>query len=213
MRVADWNKRFFASTRGRIVSMLRRKSYTVSELAKELALTESAVRAHLSTLERDGLVQQEGTRPAHRKPHHTFRLTPEAEQLFPEGCGPILSLLIDVLLDRDSTKEVEAALRDVGHRTASEYVGGLSGASRPERIQRALKALDDLGGLAEVTEEDGQLFIHGISCPLSFVVKEHPEGCWIAETMLSDILGIPVKELCNREGSPHCRFGIAAEQS
>jgi predicted ArsR family transcriptional regulator len=55
-------ERFFGSTRGRLVRLLRGAARTVEELAAALALTDNAVRAHLATLERDGLVQQAGVR-------------------------------------------------------------------------------------------------------------------------------------------------------
>jgi predicted ArsR family transcriptional regulator len=54
MQLSHRNQRFFASTRGRIVTLLRRSSHTVEELAQALDLTDNAVRAHLATLERDG---------------------------------------------------------------------------------------------------------------------------------------------------------------
>ena len=63
MRSARWDKRFWSSTRGRIVLLLRRGSRTVHELAVALGLTDNAVRTHLTALERDGLVAPSGTRP------------------------------------------------------------------------------------------------------------------------------------------------------
>ncbi len=56
-----WDQKFFASTRGQIVTLLRRTSYTVEELAQAVGLTDNGVRAHLAILERDGIVQQRGT--------------------------------------------------------------------------------------------------------------------------------------------------------
>ena len=52
------NLRFFTSTRGKIITLLRRASRTVDELAQALDLTDNAVRAQLAALERDGLVQR-----------------------------------------------------------------------------------------------------------------------------------------------------------
>ena len=49
----NWNQWFFASTRGQIITLLRRSSRTVDELAQALNLTHTAVRAHLAALERD----------------------------------------------------------------------------------------------------------------------------------------------------------------
>ncbi len=83
MKPTKLDQRFLESTRGRIVRLLRGSSRTVEELATQLELTDNAVRAHLTTLERDGLVRQSGVRRGARKPHFTYSLTPEAEKLFP----------------------------------------------------------------------------------------------------------------------------------
>src|SRR5574340_12073 len=60
--VITWYARFMTSTRGRLLSLLRRQAHTVEELAQRLGLSDNAVRAHLATLERDGLVEQRGVR-------------------------------------------------------------------------------------------------------------------------------------------------------
>jgi predicted ArsR family transcriptional regulator len=54
------DRKFFESTRGQIVTLLRRAGLTVDELAQEVGLTNNGVRAHLATLERDGIVRQSG---------------------------------------------------------------------------------------------------------------------------------------------------------
>ncbi|MBO0700718.1 MAG: ArsR family transcriptional regulator, partial [Zavarzinella sp.] len=82
--------RFWTSSRGQVLALLRRGVQTVGELAAALELTGNAVRAHLTGLERDGLVRPMGTRRGPRKPTVTYAVTPEAEQLFPKEYGPIL---------------------------------------------------------------------------------------------------------------------------
>ena len=54
------DERFFASTRGQVVTLLRRSARTVEDLARALGLTDNGVRAHLAALERDGIVRQRG---------------------------------------------------------------------------------------------------------------------------------------------------------
>src|SRR3712207_7925006 len=44
-----WDKRFFESTRGRIVTLLRRSGRTVEELARALGLTDNGVQDRKST--------------------------------------------------------------------------------------------------------------------------------------------------------------------
>src|SRR5437899_13088388 len=95
MARTNWNRQFFVSTRGRIITLLRRGSRTVDELAQALSLTDNAVRTHLATLERDGLVRQRGARRGSGKPAYVYDLTPEAEQLFPKAYGPVLHELLE----------------------------------------------------------------------------------------------------------------------
>ena len=77
--------RFWASTRGRVLTFLRKGPHSVTELASALGLTSNAIRAHLATLERDGLVRTSGMRRGTRKPAATYDLAPKAEQLFPKA--------------------------------------------------------------------------------------------------------------------------------
>src|SRR2546423_940253 len=80
----NWNRWFFASRRGQIITLLRRSSRTVDELAQVLGLTHTAVRAHLAALERDGLVQQRSERRGGGKPSLVCDL---AETLLSELMG------------------------------------------------------------------------------------------------------------------------------
>src|SRR5499426_3205160 len=121
------DERFFESTRGQIVTILRRSPCTVDELAEQLNLTDNAVRAHLSTLERDGLVRQSGLRRGPRKPHFTYVLTPEADKLFPKAYDALLNQLISVLKHRLSPPEIEAVLREVGRAVAADASGRSDG--------------------------------------------------------------------------------------
>src|SRR5919109_5333458 len=96
----NWNRWFFTSTRGQIITLLRRSSHTVDELAQALDLTHTAVRAHLAALERDGLVQQHSERRGSRKPSAVYDLTSTAEELFPKAYGQLLDGLLQVLQRR-----------------------------------------------------------------------------------------------------------------
>jgi predicted ArsR family transcriptional regulator len=209
MKTGKLNKRFFDSTRGQIVALLRGSTGTVSELAAKLGLTDNAVRAHLLTLERDGLVRQSGLQKGSRKPHFAYELTPEAELLFPKAYDTLLNQLITVLKARLSPKAFREALRAVGRSLATQH---RSSSTRKEdlesRAQKALKALEELGGAARIEKEGAKLLIRSNSCPLAAVVAEHPETCKIVEAQLSDIVGAKVRERCSREESPRCCFEV-----
>ena len=206
--MTEWRKRILASSRGRVLDLLRGKERTVNDLAAKLNLTDNAVRAHLTTLERDGLVRQTGTQPGVRKPHATYGLTAEAEQIFPKSYGPLLDLVLNVVAKRLGPKELRAAMREVGKRVARNHRVEIEGKSRAERIEVALGVLKDLGGAATFEKKEGKHWIRGHGCPLALATANHPEACLIAESLLSELTGAPVKEHCARGSNPSCCFEV-----
>src|ERR671914_2397833 len=100
----NWGEKFFESTRGQIVTLLRRSGRTVEELAHSQGLTANGVRAHLAVLERDGIVRQRGSvrrgGSGGGKPAYIYELTPQAEDLFPKAYELVLRRLLDVLSEQ-----------------------------------------------------------------------------------------------------------------
>ena len=207
----NWDQRFFESTRGQIVTLLRRSGRTVEDLARALDLTNNGVRSHLAILERDGLVRQRGSvrrSSGGGKPAYVYELTEEAEDLFPKAYAPVLGRLLDVLAERLGLEESEALLRSVGRRLAEEHSTRADGAHA--RLESAVEVLNELGGLVELEEYDGGFVIRGYSCPLAGVTPEHPEVCRMAETLIAELAGVPVHERCDRGERPRCCFEVAA---
>ena len=206
----NWDEKFFESTRGRMVTLLRRSGRTVEDLAGALGLTDNGVRAHLAVLERDGIVRQRGSvrrSSGGGKPAYVYELTLEAEDLFPKAYEPALGRLLDVLVERLGLEESEALLRSVGRRLAESKTVPTDGTR--VRLEAAAGALNELGGLAELEEQDGALVIRGYSCPLAAVTPDHPEVCRLAEALVTEVAGVPVHERCDRSERPRCCFEVA----
>jgi predicted ArsR family transcriptional regulator len=204
MRKTKIDERFFDSTRGKIVLLLRISDRTVDDLSRELGVTDNAVRAHLLALERDGLVNQSGVTKGFRKPHFSYALTPEAEQLFPKPFDSLFTETVGVLKKQFPPDQVEKVLRRIGSQLAQPYKlapkAGLS-----TRLESALKALSDIGGVASLSK-NGKIVISGRSCPLAAAVTQHQEVCKLAESLVGDIVERKVTEACDRTGLPKCRF-------
>lgn len=213
MNSTPWNIRFWDSTRGRIILLLRRGSRTVSELAEALGLTETAVRTHLTALERDGLVRPSGSRPALRKPQTEYDLTREADQLFPRVYGLLLDHLLAILKERLAAAELEGALREAGRRLAAAHRPPAPAATLRDRVEQAVAVLGALGGLAEPDHSDGKLAIRSFDCPLAGLIASHPEVCLLAETLLAEIVGVPVRQSCQTGPPPRCYFEIGTSSS
>jgi predicted ArsR family transcriptional regulator len=204
-----WDQKFFEGTRGKVVTLLRRGGRTVEELARELDLTDNGVRAHLATLERDGIVRQQGSvrrGSGGGKPAYVYELTSEAEGLFLKAYEPVLSQLLDVLAVQLGPEESEALLRSVGRRIAKGQTPPADGVR--VRLEAAVGVLNELGGLAELEDRNGSFIIQGYSCPLTAVAADHPEVCRMAETLLTELAGVPIYEHCDRGERPRCCFEV-----
>ena len=200
------------TTRGRVLALLRRGGMTADELAEALGLTDNAVRAHLATLERDGLVQPQGERRDGRvgKPATLYQISPEAEPLFSKAYLPLLTTLLAALGERLSAEELGGLLADVGSRLAAD-VGRASG-DLSQRVQAASNLLNQLGGLSAVEEiEAGVRYrIQSRGCPVGVAVKERPEVCEAIVTLLSEMTEARVSSCCARSRRPSCCFEVAA---
>ncbi len=202
------NERFFQSTGGRIVVLLRSGPRTVNELAAALGLTDNAVRAQLANLERDGLVRAAGQQRGRRKPNVLYALGEAAEQLFPRPYDVVLNTLLHVLQAELPAGGKRRLLRTAGHRLARTLRARITGTTVGQRAAATVAVLNELGGLAELAVEAGQPVIRGRQCPFGALVPEHEELCAMAETLVGDLIGVRVHEECDKGAHPQCRFRL-----
>ena len=212
MSIRRWSDKFYQSTRGRIVSLLRQSSATVDQLATALGLTDNAVRAQLATLERDGIIEQRaGKRDGGvGKPAYSYEIARDAEPLFSRAYVPLLVELLHVLAERLPPREFDTVMRTVGQRLAAEQPRPRGGTR--ERAESATQILNELGGIANLEEQDGTLAIRGASCALGSAAHERPEVCHAVESFLTELVGKPVRERCEHGEHPRCCFEIDASR-
>lgn len=207
-----FSKRFLESTRGQIVALLRMGTRTVEELAQELDLTDNAIRAHLTTLERDGLVRQEGVRrgAGAGKPAALFEIHPDAEPLFSRAYAPVLGALLDELAEQLPGEKREALMQATGRRLA-DSVGRAPDGDLTARVAAAVDLLNALGGSVKAERGTDGLLIRGCGgCPLSTVAARRPEVCRAIESLLSQYIGASVRERCERGERSRCSFEVDA---
>lgn len=199
-------RQLLGSTRGEILTLVCGGAWTIADLSERLGVTANAVRGHLVTLERDGLVRREEARGGVGKPAHVYEATSGGRGLLSRAYEPALGAVLDALAERMRPAEVEAVLRRAGSRLGQAHARG--GSNLIARIGVALRVLESLGSVARLEEADGagQHVISGKCCPLAEVVSGHPQVCSMLEAMLENIVGVPVRERCDRAAAPSCRF-------
>lgn len=203
------NREFAASTRGKILAILRAQSRTVEELRATLSLTDNAVRPHLVALERDGMIRQAGTRRGEGagKPAVVYELDPDAEPQLSRAYAPVLSALLEVLTDELSERDARKVLRETGRRLAAR-VGGRASGNLQARANAAAAVLIALGGDVSVQERRGSATIRGAACPLASTAARSPHICHAVETLVGEISGTTATECCDRTDRPRCCFEL-----
>ncbi len=197
------------TSRGRIVTLLQRGGLTVDDIATELGLTASAVRAQLTVMERDGVVQRVGHKPGTTRPFQLFHLTAEVEQLLSQAYIPLLTQLVQVFAKALPAKQVNALMREAGTGLANElpFAKRTTGSLR-SRVAAASELLNkELGAVTRV-EVNGGYVIRGAGCPLAVLTGKHRAVCLAMESLLGEVLGVEVNECCDREARPKCCFKI-----
>ena len=200
---------FLDTTRGRIVALLRRQPRSVDEIASALSITGSAVRGHLRSLERDGLIRSPRSRPGVTRPSRLYELTPEVEQLLSRAYMPLLGQLVKQFAIAEPPERFDQIMRDAGRGLAHELsprppIGDLG-----DRVTVAVDIMHrELGASTEVEKANSHYVIRGHGCPLAALSGKHPGVCHTIESMLAEILGARVHECCDRTEQPRCCFEI-----
>ena len=202
------------STRGLIITALRRGAATVTELTAQLRLSTNAVRVQLARMERDGLVRRTGTQRRTTRPSVLYELTPGAHQLLSRAYIPFLTHFLRAAVGTYSPSELKVLMRNAGKSLAEDFRARVAvDGSLAARAASASTALNiEFGALTEVVKADGGLDIRGHGCPLAAATGKHRVVCLAMESFVSEIVGQKVIECCSLQEPPQCCFQIRRER-
>src|SRR5579864_3490625 len=127
--------RFFASTRGKIVTELRRRGRaSAADLAHVFGLSPNAVRQQLVVLERDGLVSENPVRRGPTKPTIEFSLTSEADKLFPQGHDKMLTAVLREVREQFGTPAVDRIFDGLSKRAVDRARRRITGQTPETKV-------------------------------------------------------------------------------
>jgi len=199
------------STRKVILTMLKTNgALAVSEMAKQLGITEMAVRRHLNTMERDGLIEAKLVRQAMGRPTNLYSLTENADDLFPKKYHHLtLDLLSELVADAGADK-VDSLFEKRKERLINRYEEQIAGKPLPERVKTLADIQNSNGYMVDwKATEDGQYVINEHNCPISQVANQYNHACQCELMMFETLLDADVKRVeCLVKGGNKCSYVI-----
>lgn len=194
--------------------MLRTKGpLTVNDMSRQLGITEMAVRRHLNTLERDGLLETRLVRQAMGRPSHTYSLTVAADDLFPKKYQHLTLDLLEELVAMSGEAQVEQLFERRKDRLIGKYIGHVEGRTLPERV-RALADIQHANGYMVDWEEaqDGVFQLREHNCPIAQVANQYQHACACELAMFRALLDADVERTeCLAKGGSRCAYTIQSK--
>jgi len=200
------------STRREIINILRTVGpLTVGELGDRLGITHVAVRRHLTSLERDGLVTSVQERLPMGRPTRVYSLTDAADDLFPKKYGTLTLDILDFMQQADPDR-VEQFFAARGRNFVAKYGSEVSqGNTLPQRVARLTEIQMANGYLANWSEGEGDaLVLKEFNCPIHQVSRKYPNACSHELEFFKTVLGTESVERveCIAKGGSCCRYVV-----
>ena len=158
-------------------AMKRSGELSADELAGAATITPSGARQHLSSLERDGLIERREIREGVGRPRNLYRLTSAADALYPRTYHDLTNELLEYvaedapeLLERIFVRRRERRLVNAQRRLEGLVKLG-------DRVRELTRILDEDGYVTEVeTLKDGFRIVEH-NCAILGVAMKYGQAC------------------------------------
>ena len=179
-------------TRRAIAKLLKTEGPIGSaQLAQRLGLTAMAVRQHLYALQSEGLVTAEARPVPIGRPAKFWRLTREADRLFPEAYAELSVALIDSVKDAFGDEGLERVLTSRCARQRADYGKRIKpGDSLAKKLQELAKVRTEEGYMAEIrTSDEGGFLLVENHCPICAAANACQGFCATELELFRSVLG------------------------
>jgi predicted ArsR family transcriptional regulator len=188
------------TTKGHLLALLKRRGRrTVDALAEELGLAPMTVRQHLTSLERDGLIDAKAERQRKGRPHYLYALTDKGEQSFPKRYDHLVIQILAELGRLDPSvfsgltpdERTDYVLRRLADRLVEQHAGRLAACSLEERVREVAAILQEESGFVEWSETAEGFEICDYNCMYQPLADAGSTLCTWHRHLISRLVGLP----------------------
>jgi predicted ArsR family transcriptional regulator len=179
-------------TRRAITKLLKTEGPIDSaQLAKRLGLTAMAVRQHLYALQSEGLVAAEERPVPIGRPAKFWRLTPDADHLFPEAYAELSVALIESVKDAFGDEGLDRVLTSRCARQRMDYAKRIRPtAPLGKKLEALAQVRSEEGYMAEIRKEgEGSYLLVENHCPICAAANACQGFCSTELDLFRSVLG------------------------
>jgi predicted ArsR family transcriptional regulator len=206
-----------SKTRRAIVKLLKTEGALDSaKLAKKLRVTPMAVRQHLYALQKEKMVNAEERPVPLGRPAKFWKLTREADRLFPDAYAELSVALIDAVSETFGPSGVDRLLQTRLARQKREYAMRVDRhATLAKKLQQLAKIRTDEGYMAEVLPDGPKAFVFLENhCPICAAATACQGLCATEIELFQSALG-PGVDISRTEhivnGERRCAYRVSAK--
>ncbi|GBC81976.1 hypothetical protein HRbin10_01094 [bacterium HR10] len=198
------------STRRQILDLLKRRGRaTVEEMAAALNITPMGVRRHLLALENAALVRIEIERRPMGRPTYVYKLTEEAEALFPKGYHHLVLDLLECVAAREGMERVDELFERRKERWIATYAPRLEGKTLEERVAEVARIMSENGYMARWQKTERGYVLTEHNCAIAHVARAYPQPCRTELAFFRELLGVEVTRVNHiASGGTCCSYVI-----
>ncbi len=201
------------STRKSIILLLKKSGgMSINDLRQHLDITPMGIRQHLLALEKKGYVSFQARKHGIGRPVFIYRLTEEAEKLFPRSYDRFILDILRNLEHHEGTMDVQTifiwrkdSIRkncDKAMQSTSDIVG---------RIHALKDVLESEGYLSDITRNNGHYHLINYNCPVKEIAVAYPDLCRHELDLYKELITQRVSMKQNlAEGNMFCIFEFPA---
>lgn len=195
-----------------LLDLIRRRGpLSVSELARELGVTATAVRVRLTRLLGSGLVERETLHGQRGRPRHTYRASAEAHRQLGQNYADLAVVLWGELMHTvDDPRLRRRIFARITERLAEHYRLQVRGEGWEGRLVQLGSVLHERGVEVEVAQPvdgAGMPYLRQLSCPYFELAETDPAICALERKMFEKVLGRGLRlSQCRLDGHRSCDF-------
>lgn len=199
------------STRKQVMQLLKTNGeLSAKDLTEYLHITGMAVRRHLDTLERDGLIESRAIRQPMGRPTALYRLTAAADNHFPKKYDTVALDLLDELAQEAGPEMVNHLFDRRKESLYNKYSPAMSDREWTDQVETLAQIQNDNGYMVELEQVSEEEFVlKEYNCPISQLANQYHHACQCELGLFENLLNANVtRHECLADGDQKCAYVI-----